>query len=149
MRNLNVDILRDLLEIAIDSKSFYLAAIDAVEDTALKDAFRGMADAKDELIDTLATQLTSRTSGLDGSDTAVGNLRMLYSRALAALGTRDAASYTYTEQLESLEERLLGHFTDALATTDSLAIRATLLDQLPKMRACHGEMKRLKLSLAA
>ena len=63
--------------------------------------------------------------------------------------SKKGAAKTYTAQLEETEDRLLKHYERAITEVESPAVREILTAQLPKLRRCHDEMKRLKLSLAA
>jgi uncharacterized protein (TIGR02284 family) len=80
--------------------------------------------------------------------TFAGSLRQSYTELLAALSQTSAVAHTYAAQLEESEDRLLKHFDQALVDTDSMAVRAVLLTELPKLRQSHDQMKVLRNTLA-
>ena len=149
MSDKNTDLLQELLEIATDSRNFYRTAAEAVEGPFLKRVYRLMADAKDSLVVQLSAHIEARGEVPDPGGTIAGSLRQLYTEALAALRQPSAATFAYAAQLEESEDRLLEHFDRALVSTDSMAVRAVLLTELPKLRGSHDLMKQLKDSLAA
>ena len=149
MSDKNADLLQDLLEIASDSENFYRAASGAVELPFLKNEFAHMADAKHVLVTELSAHIEARGEVPDAGGTLAGSLRQTYTEVLAALSQTPAATYTYAAQLEESEDRLLKHFDQALVDTDSMAVRAVLLTELPKLRQSHDQMKQLKDTLAA
>lgn len=55
-----------------------------------------------------------------------------------------AVPVSRASELEALEYQVLEHFTDALTSTPSDEIRAAMLAQLPKIRACQEEMTSLR-----
>lgn len=145
----NSDLLQDLLLIAIDSATFYRDAASAVETPLLAQEFAGMAVIKAALVAELSKHIVARGEVPDTGGTLIGSLRQAYAEVLAALSDRNAANYTYATQLEKTEDRLLEHFDRALVETDSMAVRAVLLTELPKLRESHDQMKRIKETLAA
>ena len=148
MSDKNADLLQDLMLIASDSATFYRAASDATELPFLKDEFAGMAKVKDELICELSKHIAARGETPESGGSFAGSLRNAYTEVLAALSQRPAANYTYAAQLEETEDRLLRHLDQALVETDSMAVRAALLTELPKLRESHAQMQRLKETLS-
>ena len=145
----NTEVLQELVQIARDSKSFYESASREVEDTNLKLDFQRMAEIKGELIAQLSGQISARGEAPETSGTFAGGLRKGYGELLAHMRGKKGAARTYTAQLEETEDRLLKHFEQAVREVESPQIRDVLNAQLPKLRQCHDEMKRLKLKLAA
>jgi uncharacterized protein (TIGR02284 family) len=143
----NVDMLQDLVQIARDSKSFYESAINEVKNPIVQKVFERMAQAKRDLIAALSDTIIASGETPQIGGTVAGSLRQAYADLLAAFSRNDEA--VYASQLEETEDRLLRHFDEALSKTDSMAVRAALKEQMPKVRTCHDEMKRLKSSLAA
>ena len=142
MSNINVDLLQDLLDIAIDSRAFCASAAAAVADPALGAHLRRMAAARDDLIIRLAAQRArADRRGADG--TAAGDLRRAYAEMLEMAGS-GAAPAALAAQLEEAEHRLLSHFDQALAAAGSAEIRGALLELLPGMRALHADIQNLR-----
>ena len=148
MSDKNAELLQELLEIASDSEHFYRAASGAVELPFLKNEFAHMADAKGVLVTELGAHIQARGEVPDAGGTFAGSLRQSYTELLAALSQTSAVAHTYAAQLEESEDRLLKHFDQALVDTDSMAVRAVLLTELPKLRQSHDQMKQLRNTLA-
>ena len=143
MSNINVDLLQDLLELAIDSRSFCTSAAAVVENPALGAHLRHMAAARDDLITRLAAhRARADRRGADG--TAAGDLRHAYAEMLEAMAGTRVAPAALTAQLEEAEHRLLSHFDQALAAAGSAEIRGALLELLPGMRALHADIQNLR-----
>ena len=149
MTKSNTDVLQELVQIARDSKSFYESAAKEVDDTNLRLDFLRMAEIKGELIAQLSSRISARGNVPETSGTFAGTLRKGYGEMLAHMRSKQGAAKTYTAQLEETEDRLLKHYEDALKDVSSPEVRDVLTAQLPKLRQCHDEMKRLKLKLAA
>lgn len=135
--------LNELIEITRDGQYFYEHAHDEVEDTQLQALFRDMSQAKRQLIQALAMQVAANQETPAAGGTLAGKLRELYADTRAKL-SRDQAS-VYLGQLERVEERILDAFEDALESAEP-DVRALLAAQMPKVRACHQQMRSLKLA---
>ena len=147
MSNINVDLLQDLLDIAIDSRAFCATAAATVSDPALGAHLRRMATARDDLIVRLAAERArADRRGADG--TTAGDLRRAYAEMLEMAGG-GAAPAALAAELEEAEHRLLLHFDQALAVAGSAEIRAALLELLPGMRAFHVEVQNLRAKTGA
>lgn len=147
MSDQNVKTLQDLVQIATDSARFYDEARKELRNPALHDLFGRMAQAKRDLIQALGIRLTLAGEEVPDGGTIAGSLRKAYADIRASLSSNEEA--IYVGQLEQTEDRLLAHFTEALETLDDQKMRETVLAQLPKVRACHDEMRNHKLRLAA
>lgn len=138
----NTHLLQDLVQVTRDSQSFYHDAAKETNDPRLRDVFNRMATAKSGLINALSGTLVSLGETPASSGTVAGNLRKAYADARAVFSKDD--DKIYVGQLEETEDRILEHFEDALAKTDSANVKTVLTEHLPKVRACHDEMRSLK-----
>ena len=143
----NADLLQDLVQVARDSKLFYDDASREITDPRLREIFARMSAAKGGLIAALSGKLVSMGESAPEGGTLAGTMRKAYADVRATLSSDDAK--VYVGQLEETEDRVLEHFEDALAKTDSVEVRAVLTEHLPKVRACHDEMRNLKHSMDA
>lgn len=143
----NANLLQDLVQVTHDSKAFYEDAARETNDARLRDVFNRMASAKTGLITALSNTLVNlgETPPTDG--TVAGDFRKAYADIRTAFSKDD--SKIYVSQLEETEDRVLEHFEDALVKTDSTDVRGVLSEHLPKVRACHDEMRTLKQSMNA
>lgn len=147
MTNRNINVLRELVQIARDGADFYAGAEPEVGDAHLKGIFERMAASKQDLINALSGRLEMIGEKVPETGTTFGALRKAYADVRATLSTDNEK--VYIAQLEEAEDRLLRHFEDALRFADNDEIRSQLQAHLPRVQACHDEMRRLKAKLAA
>jgi len=147
MSKQDINALRDLVQIARDGADFYAAAEPEVNDAQLKAVFERMAASKQALIDALAGRLEMIGETPPATGTSLGALRKAYTDVRASLSSHNEK--VYISQLEQTEDRLLHHFEDALRDSDNDEIRSQLQAHLPRVQACHDEMRRLKAKLSA
>ena len=140
-------LLNDLVQVTRDSKTFYEDVARETDNPRLRDVFNRMAMAKSSLIGALSAKLVSLGETPPDSGTMGGSLRKAYADIRATFSKDD--DKVYVAQLEETEDRVLEEFEDALAKTDSVDVRRVLTEQLPKVRACHEEMRNLKHSMGA
>jgi uncharacterized protein (TIGR02284 family) len=146
MTDKNTKVLQELVQIARDSADFYESARDEVTSPALKDVFTRMAAAKRSLIESLGARIALSGEDIPDSGTMVGSMRKAWADIRASIGESEAV---YVAQLEEAEDRLLEHFNQALQKLDDPRKRETVGAELPKVRACHDEMRTLKRQLSA
>jgi len=136
--------LNHLIEICRDGINFYRDAAQKVDDPQLQALFGRMAQAKADLVQSLATEV--RLEGAKPADrgTLVGEFQQIYGELRAKFGDK---RYGFVAELEQLEDRLLAAFQRAAFADDSpLAVRTAASLHMPEVRACHEEMARLKQS---
>jgi uncharacterized protein (TIGR02284 family) len=139
--------LNELIQITRDGLNFYADAIGQVKNPHLKIVFRAMVDAKNQLISALSERVRERGEAPSTDGTFAGSFRKLYADIRVKLSnTKDA---TYVAQLEDSEDRLLGAFEDAANDARDDDLRRVIMDNLPKVRMCHEQMRNLKMELAA
>lgn len=136
--------LNELIEITRDGQSFYEHAREAVKDVRLQTLFHDMAQSKSELIQALAMKVLDSHAAPASGGTFVGMLHKVYADTRATLSSDQDA--TYVAQLGVAEERILHAFEDALECAEP-DVHALLVKQMPKVRACHVQMRRLKQSM--
>jgi len=68
----------------------------------------------------------------------------VYADARAALSSDEEAAYV--AQLEEAEDRILHAFQETLENADA-DLRALLVVEMPKVRACHDRMRSMKQSV--
>ncbi|WP_263146345.1 PA2169 family four-helix-bundle protein [Pseudomonas sp. RIT-PI-AD] len=133
--------LNELIEITRDGQRFYQHAIDEVKNPQLQSLFRDMAQAKTQVIQALAVKVAANHDEPATGGTFTGKLRQVYADTRASMSSDEDA--TYVAQLEEAEDRILHAFEDALENSDP-EVRALLVAELPKVRACHDRMRSLK-----
>ncbi|HEY0973147.1 MAG TPA: PA2169 family four-helix-bundle protein [Solimonas sp.] len=139
--------LKEIVEIARDGETFYRDAESSVGDATLKPIFARMAAAKRELVGALSQKLAANGESTPQSGTFAGSVRKAYTDVAAKLSSKD--SQIFVAQLEETEDRLLDQVRKAAEDTTDASIRLTLQAYLPKVKACHDEMRNLKRRMAA
>ncbi len=136
--------LNELIEITRDGQRFYQRAANEVHDNELQGVFRDMAQAKTHVIQALSVKLSAHDEQVSQGGTFAGKMRQLFAETRSRLGGDSRVAYV--DQLEEIEDRILKAFEDALDDADA-ETRALLASELPRLRACHERMQRLKHSL--
>ncbi|MFA5496437.1 MAG: PA2169 family four-helix-bundle protein [Porticoccaceae bacterium] len=136
--------LNELIEITRDGKEFYDHARDEVKDVRFKALFADMSQAKNEVIQALAAKVIADHEQPSASGTFVGKMRQAYANVRAALSSDEEAAYVI--QLEEAEDRILHAFQDALESAEP-DVRALLVMEMPKVRACHDRMRSVKQTI--
>lgn len=132
--------LNELIEITRDGQHFYQHALTEVKDVELQHLFRDLAQAKTHIIQALSVKVAASDERPAQGGTLAGRMRELYTDTRARMGDPDAV---YVEQLAEVEERIVEAFEGALATAEP-DVRALLAIELPKLRACHERMRKLR-----
>jgi uncharacterized protein (TIGR02284 family) len=143
----NNELLKDIVETARDGADFYESAQRKVNNPRLRAIFGRMSAAKRELITGLSDHLAVSGEPAPEGGTLFGSLRRLYAEVLATLASDD--DHVYVSQLEEAEDRLLDQIQKAIDAASETDARVQLQAYLPKVRACHDEMRDLKQHLAA
>jgi len=139
--------LNDLIEIVRDGQTFYTDALRKVRNPNLKVVFRGLIDAKSQLITALSEHVRVRGLAPSQRGTLAGYFHQVYADIGAKLASDTDTAFV--ARLEESEDRLLTAFEDAAAARDNADVREIILRHLPRVRLCHDQMRNLKLSLAA
>lgn len=143
----NPDTIQTLVQISRDGLEFYEEARAKVSSPRLRDTFARMAMHKRNLIDVLGGRLAAGNEDIPTEGTLIGSLRKTYADLRTRIGSDK--EQVYVEQLEETEDRLLNHYEEALAKAQDPHTRSTLQAHLPRVRACHDEMRALKQLMAA
>ncbi len=139
--------LKEIVEIARDGEKFYQDAEAKVADATLKSVFARMAGAKRELVASLSQRIATSGETPPQSGTLAGAARKVYTDIAAKFVERNAS--VFVSQLEETEDRLLAQVEKAAGDATDPAVRLTLQAYLPKVRACHDEMRSMKRQMAA
>ena len=139
------DLLKEIVEIGRDGAAFYDSAQQKVSNPRLRAVFGRMSGAKRELVTALSDHLSQIGERPPERGTLVGTLRKAYAGVLATLAADD--EHIYVAQLEEAEDRLLERVQRAILEAKDTQVRVQLQAYLPKIRACHDEMRDLRSQL--
>jgi uncharacterized protein (TIGR02284 family) len=143
----NADLLKEIVEIGRDGADFYESAAQKVSNARLRAVFGRMSAAKRELITALSDHLALGGEKPPDRGTLMGSLRKAYAGVLATLAADD--EHVYVAQLEEAEDRLVARIEKAILEAKDTDVRVQLQAYLPKVRACHDEMRELRSHMAA
>ena len=139
--------LNELIQIARDGQTFYTDVLGKIRNPSLKVVFRGLIDAKSQLIAALSEHVRVRGLAPTTRGALAGHFHQVYGDISARLVSDSDTAFV--SRLEESEDRLLSAFEDAAAVPDNADVREIILRHLPRVRLCHDQMRNLKLSLAA
>lgn len=134
-------LLNELIEIARDGERFYDRAAKEVSSDELRTVFRQQSDVRRALIDALGDQVLARGEVPSADTTLAGRARSAYADAMTLLKGDDT---TYVDLLEQAEDRLIGHYREALEEAQGGATGQVLQRHLPTVEAAHDRMRRLQ-----
>jgi hypothetical protein len=128
LRKEKVETLNELIQATRDSADFYADAAKAVRNPELRSLFVDMARSKQGLVGSMSQDV----------------------RAEAAQPAKDHGDYAYVKELEKSEDRLMAAFHDVIKRDDApKAVKASLLDYLPKVQQHHDAMRDRKWAMEA
>jgi uncharacterized protein (TIGR02284 family) len=137
--------LKELVQVTRDSQELYDAVADSSGNPELAQLCRRFAAAKGELIEALKLELVSLGGPVPADGTLMGELRRAFTSLRASLSTH--ADVIRSAELEQSEDRLLQAYERALDDLRAPQLRAILTLQMPRVRQCHEEMRRMKEDL--
>lgn len=139
IREQKIDTLNELISVTRNSANFYGEAASEVNNPQLQSLFRNMADAKCGIADSLSREV--KTAGGEPKDSAgfQGSLHRMYGELRGKLGGDD---YSYVEQLEASEDRMLHAYRDVVRDDDTpQAVKAAVNQYLPQVTEQHNLMR--------
>jgi uncharacterized protein (TIGR02284 family) len=139
--------LKEVIQVATDSATFYTRALEKVEDPHVRRVLTDMGQHKRDLIVSLRQTLHIDDATVDPDGTFSGAMRRAYADLLAMISSDD--DKVYVGQLEEMEDKLLANLREAISEVEDPRIVAILQSHLPRIAACHNEMRTLKASLSA
>ncbi|TWI50867.1 uncharacterized protein (TIGR02284 family) [Pseudomonas duriflava] len=139
------DTLFDLIAITNDGRLFYESAIALISSPQLKTLFSEMARAKANLSTVLSQQLTAVKSSPANDSGLVGQFKMFYIHALAAL--QQCSDASCLQELEEIEAHLLDVLESAVVECDEISHLPVLHMQMKRVRLCHAHLLELKRRL--
>ncbi|MBM6550901.1 PA2169 family four-helix-bundle protein [Marinomonas ostreistagni] len=126
--------------------AFYQEAKQKVEDGTHTGFFNRMIDAKAEAVFELQPYAVKETGDLVNGDDTMVEARKAYTKIADKL-TSNSTAFTYVEQLEEVEDRVLEEIDTALKKELPDNCEATLIRVQKRMKECHDEMRMLKTNV--
>lgn len=138
--------VKELIQIATDSATFYSRALEKVEDPDVRRILTDMGQHKRDVAVSLRQAMRMDDATVDPNGTLSGAMRRAYADLLAMMSPDD--DKVYVGQLEEMEDKLLENLKEAIDEIEDPRIVAILQSHLPRITACHSEMSALKSRLS-
>lgn len=149
LRKEKVETLNELIQATRDSADFYADAAKAVRNPELRSLFVDMARSKQGLVGSMSQDVRAEAAQPATDGSLRGSLHQLFSTLRAEMA-KDHGDYAYVKELEKSEDRLMAAFHDVIKRDDApKAVKASLLDYLPKVQAHHDAMRDRKWAMEA
>ncbi len=134
--------ITDIIKVMNSGIEFYQKAKEKVDDQSYQGFFNRMIDAKAKAIFELQPFAVEEKGDLEtGTDNLV-KARETYTQVVAKLSSN--TEFTYVDQLEEVEDRVLEELDDALSKEQTPESEAALLRIKVQAKECHDEMKALQ-----
>lgn len=134
--------ITDIIKVMNSGIEFYQKAKEKVDDKSYQGFFNRMIDAKAKAIFELQPYAVEEKGDLEtGTDTLV-KARETYTQVVANLSSN--TEFTYVDQLEEVEDRVLEELNDALSKEQTPECEAALQRIKVQAKECHDEMKALQ-----
>jgi uncharacterized protein (TIGR02284 family) len=139
--------IADIIKVMNGGIEFYQEAKSTLDSSKYLTFFNRMIDAKEEAITELQKFAVDEQGKLEkGTDYSV-KVRQAYTNLLSMISS-NSATFIYMDQLEELEDKVLGELDTALEVPQPSDCEATLKHVKVKMQECHDEMKALQKNAA-
>lgn len=139
-----VENVADVIQVLQAGIDFYQDAIENIDHNAVKATFRRMISAKEEAIDKLQPLALAEQGQFETGSSWAVEARKMYTK-FASLVTSDT-EYTYVNQLEEVEDKVLEALDSALEKDQPAEAMATLRTLRASAQTLHDEMKALQLA---
>lgn len=123
--------------------TFYQEAKEKVDESRYTGFFNRMIDAKAEAVFELQPFAVKETGDLVDGDDSMVEARKTYTKIADKL-TSNSTAFTYVDQLEEVEDKVLEEIESALKKELTEDCEATLLRVQKRMKECHDEMRMLQ-----
>lgn len=134
--------LSQLVNLLNDSIAFYDEASSRIKNPAYTQLFGRMRLLKTTIAADLNAEIVKQGALPQSEGTLIGSIRMKFADAVADLA--DHPRYSFVEQLEAQEARVLEAFSNASSSDSSETVRALATQYLPEIQKMHQEILELK-----
>ena len=139
--------ISDIIKVMNGGIEFYQEAKTKFDTTTYQVFFDRMISAKQEAAAELQKFAVQEQGELENGSSNSVKLHQAYTNLLAKFSS-DSTAFTYIDQLEDVEDKVLKEFDLALEREQTPDCKATLQRLKVRMRECHDEMKALQKATA-
>ena len=138
----HVEKVADVIQVMQAGISFYKHALSEIDDVTVKTTFRKMISNKESAIDSLQPLAIAEQGEREtGSDLGVES-RKMYTKIAGMFSTNE--EFTYVNQLEEVEDKVLEVLDEALAVDQPSSAMVALRTIRARAQSMHDEMKALQ-----
>ncbi|RDL45267.1 hypothetical protein DN730_06555 [Marinomonas piezotolerans] len=135
--------ITDIIKVMNSGIQFYQKAKEKVDSQPYQSFFNRMIDAKAEAVFELQQFAVEEKGDLENGTDVIVKAREAYTEVVDKM-TSNSTEFTYVDQLEEVEDRLLEEVDQALSKEQSLECEAALVRVQKRMKECHDEMRALQ-----
>lgn len=138
----HVEKVADVIQVMQAGISFYKDALSEIDDVTVKTTFRKMISNKESAIDSLQPLAIAEQGEREtGSDLGVES-RKMYTKIAGMFSSNE--EFTYVNQLEEVEDKVLEVLDEALAADQPSSAMVALRTIRARAQSMHDEMKALQ-----
>ncbi|SBS39826.1 hypothetical protein MSP8887_04024 [Marinomonas spartinae] len=139
--------ITDIIKVMNGGIEFYQEAKNKLDDTTYQAFFDRMIEAKQEAATDLQPFAIDEQGEVELDNSTLVKAHQTYTKLLSNI-SGDSTAFTYIDQLEELEDKVLEELDHALVRNQPQDCEVTLRRIKVKMQECHDEMKALQKTAA-
>ena len=137
--------ITDIIKVMNGGIEFYQEAKNKLDDSTYNAFFNRMIDAKEEAVEELQPFAVVQQGEVETDTDNLVKARQTYTKLMAKVST-EGTVFTYVDQLEEVEDKVLEELDLALERNQMQDCDATLRRVKVRMKECHDEMKALQVA---
>lgn len=139
--------ITDIIKVMNGGIEFYQEAKNKLDDTTYQAFFDRMIEAKQEAATELQPFAIDQQGEAETDNSTMVKVHQAYTKLLSKV-SGDTTAFTYVDQLEEVEDKVLEELDLALERKQTQDCEVTLRRVKVKMKECHDEMKALQKTAA-
>jgi len=137
--------ITDIIKVMNGGIEFYQEAKTKLDDSTYKAFFDRMIGAKAEAVAELQPFAVAQQGEVETDTSNLVKARQAYTKLMSKI-TSETTAFTYVDQLEEVEDKVLEELDLALERNQTQDCEVTLRRVKVRMKECHDEMKALQVT---
>ncbi|MDP5057640.1 MAG: PA2169 family four-helix-bundle protein [Marinomonas hwangdonensis] len=137
--------ITDIIKVMNGGIEFYQEAKTKLDDSTYKAFFDRMIGAKAEAVAELQPFAVAQQGEVETDTSNLVKARQAYTKLMSKI-TSETTTFTYVDQLEEVEDKVLEELDLALERNQTQDCEVTLRRVKVRMKECHDEMKALQVT---
>ncbi|RNF51555.1 PA2169 family four-helix-bundle protein [Marinomonas hwangdonensis] len=137
--------ITDIVKVMNGGIEFYQEAKTKLDDSTYKAFFDRMIGAKAEAVAELQPFAVAQQGEVETDTSNLVKARQAYTKLMSKI-TSETTTFTYVDQLEEVEDKVLEELDLALERNQTQDCEVTLRRVKVRMKECHDEMKALQVT---